>query len=94
MSADRYGTNKKDIGPLAKASFEETQQMLINAALYGEVDPITGVSANIMMGQPIRGGTAFSQILLDEQALPLLLEGLAEEEEAEDEETFSFSASI
>ena len=39
-----------------------------------------------MMGQPIRGGTAFSQILLDEQALPQLLEGLAPEEELEDED--------
>lgn len=86
MSANRYGTNKKDIGPLAKASFEETQQMLINAALYGEVDPVTGVSANIMMGQPIRGGTAFSQVLLDEQALPALLEGLTPEEELAEEE--------
>jgi DNA-directed RNA polymerase II subunit RPB1 len=86
ISADRYGTNKKDNGPLAKASFEETERMLINAALYGEVDPITGVSANIMMGQPIRGGTAFSQILLDEQALPQLLEGLTPEEELEEEE--------
>ena len=86
MSANRYGTNKKDIGPLAKASFEETQQMLINAALYGEVDPVTGVSANIMMGQPIRGGTAFSQILLDEQALPQLLEGLTPEDELEEED--------
>jgi hypothetical protein len=26
-----------------------------------------------MMGQAIRGGTAFSQILLDDQALPVLL---------------------
>ena len=86
MSANRYGTNKKDIGPLAKASFEETQQMLINAALYGEVDPVTGVSANIMMGQPIRGGTAFSQVLLDEQALPALLEGLTPEEDLVEEE--------
>lgn len=64
MSIDRYGINKNDIGTLAKASFEETEKILLKAALFGEVDPVTGVSANIMMGQPIRGGTAFSQILL------------------------------
>ncbi len=29
-----------------------------------------------MTGQPIRGGTAFTQILLDEFALPRLMEGL------------------
>jgi DNA-directed RNA polymerase II subunit RPB1 len=90
MSADRYGINKNDIGPVAKASFEETERILLRAALYGEMDPITGVSANIMMGQPIRGGTAFSQIMLDEQVLPGLLENvkpleaIEEEEEAQD----------
>ena len=73
MSIDRYGINKNDIGTLAKASFEETEKILLKAAIFGEVDPVTGVSANIMMGQAIRGGTAFSQILLDDQALPELL---------------------
>ncbi len=76
MSVDRYGINKNDIGPLAKASFEETERILLRAAIFGEVDPITGVSANIMMGQPIRGGTSFSQILLDETALIRLMKGL------------------
>jgi hypothetical protein len=60
--------------------------MLMKAALFGEVDPVTGVSANIMMGQTIRGGTAFSQILLDEAALPRLMEGLPALPEGEDEE--------
>ena len=69
MSVDRYGINKNNIGPLAKASFEQTEDIMLRAALYGELDPITGVSANIMTGQPVRGGTSFSQILLDEEAL-------------------------
>jgi DNA-directed RNA polymerase beta' subunit len=86
MSVDRYGINKMDNGPLAKASFEETEKVLKSAALFGEMDPVTGVSANIMMGQPIRAGTAFTQILLDEVALPKLLEGLPEYEEKEEQE--------
>jgi DNA-directed RNA polymerase II subunit RPB1 len=86
MSADRYGINKNDIGPLAKASFEETERILKHAAIHGEIDPITGISANIMMGQTIRGGTSFSQILLDESALLGLLQGVAEEDEVEEEE--------
>ena len=69
MSADRYGVNKKKSGPLAKASFEQTEDIMLRAALFGEMDPITGVSANIMTGQPIRGGTTFTQVLLDEAAL-------------------------
>jgi DNA-directed RNA polymerase II subunit RPB1 len=69
MSVDRYGINKNNIGPLAKASFEQTEDIMLRAALYGELDPVTGVSANIMTGQPIRGGTSFSHILLDEEAM-------------------------
>ena len=88
LSVDRYGINKQDIGPLAKASFEETEKILLKAALFGEIDPITGVSANIMTGQPIKGGTGFSEILLDESALMRLQEGLppVDEEEEEEEE--------
>ena len=87
MSIDRYGINKNDIGTLAKASFEETEKILLKAALFGEVDPVTGVSANIMMGQAIRGGTAFSQILLDDQMLPELLKEIdVEKNKLEDEE--------
>ena len=69
MSADRYGVNKKKTGPLAKASFEQAEDIMLRAALFGEMDPLTGVSANIMTGQPIRGGTSFTHVLLDEAAL-------------------------
>ena len=86
MSIDRHGINKNNIGPLAKASFEETQEVLLKAALFGAVDPVVGVSANIMMGQPIRGGTGFSQIMLDEVALPRLLSGLPPVPQEEDDE--------
>jgi hypothetical protein len=85
---DRYGINKLDIGPLAKASFEETEKILLKASLFGEVDPVVGVSANIMTGQPIRGGTNYTQVLLDEQALVKLAARVAGNErpiEAEDE---------
>ena len=64
----------------------------MKAAIFGEVDPVTGVSANIMMGQPIRGGTAFSQVLMDDQLLATLLQdvdvnkykGILEDEEEGD----------
>ena len=73
MSADRYGVNKKKIGPLAKASFEQAEDIMLRAAMFGELDPITGVSANIMTGQPIKGGTSFSHLLLDEERLKELI---------------------
>ena len=85
MSIDRYGINKNDIGPLAKASFEETEKIVLKAALFGEVDPVTGVSANIMMGQPIRGGTAFSQIMLDEGMFASMTQGALDAVDEEEE---------
>jgi DNA-directed RNA polymerase II subunit RPB1 len=94
MSIDRYGINKNDIGPLGKMSFEETSKIVMNAALFGEVDPVTGVSANIMMGQPIRGGTAFSQILLDDAMLQTLtqdLEAVPDDEEELDADISQFT---
>ena len=86
MSVDRYGINKNNIGPLAKASFEETEKILLRAALFGEMDPVTGVSAKIMTGQTMRGGTTFSQLLLDEAALLRLQKGLPPVADAEEED--------
>jgi DNA-directed RNA polymerase II subunit RPB1 len=86
MSVDRYGINKNNIGPLAKASFEETEKILLRAALFGEIDPVTGVSAKIMTGQPIRGGTTFSHLLLDEMALLRLQKGLPPVKDVEEED--------
>jgi DNA-directed RNA polymerase II subunit RPB1 len=84
MSVDRYGINKNDIGVLAKASFEETEGILLKAAVFAEIDPVTGVSANIMTGQPIRGGTTFSDILLDEVAFLRMQEGLPPVKQVDD----------
>ena len=86
MPSDRHGINKTDIGPIAKASFEETEKILLNAALFGEMDPVTGVSANIMTGQPIRGGTSFFNVLLDEGAFLRLQEGLPPVEGQDEED--------
>jgi DNA-directed RNA polymerase II subunit RPB1 len=67
----RTGLNSdKDTGPLAKASFEETPEQLTKAAKFGELDIMTGVSANIMLGQTGKFGTAAFEVLLDEDALP------------------------
>jgi len=66
MSCDRYGVNKLNIGSLAKASFEQTEEIMLKSALYGERDPILGVSANIMLGSVIHGGTSFTDVLYDE----------------------------
>ena len=65
VSIDRHGINRLDTDPLAKASFEETTDMLFNAAIFGETDHMTSVSSRIMAGQRILGGTGSFDILLD-----------------------------
>jgi DNA-directed RNA polymerase II subunit RPB1 len=73
MSIDRHGINRGDVGPLAKSSFEETTDMLINASVFSDYDRINGVSANIMLGQLPPCGTGDSEILLDEHKYIALL---------------------
>jgi DNA-directed RNA polymerase beta' subunit len=89
MSIDRHGINRGDVGPLAKSSFEETTDMLINASVFSDYDKINGVSANIMLGQLPPCGTGDSEILLDEEMYLSMLSGRKElnviKEEDEDE---------
>ena len=65
----RHGINSDNIGPLAKASFEETPEMFLKAARHGEIDIMKGVSANVMCGQEGNFGTNSFQILLDNEKL-------------------------
>jgi|UniRef100_A0A6C0JAR5 DNA-directed RNA polymerase II subunit RPB1 len=61
----RHGINNDNIGPLAKASFEETPEMFFRAAKHGEMDIMRGVSSNIMCGQEGNFGTSAFSTLLD-----------------------------
>ena len=65
ISIFRHGINKDDIGPIAKASFEETPEMFLKAARHGELDMMHGVSANVMCGQEGNFGTNAFQVYLD-----------------------------
>ena len=78
MSIDRHGINRGDIGPLAKSSFEETTDMLINASIFAEYDKVNGVSANVMLGQQPPCGTGDSRILIDEEHMMELLKDVVD----------------
>ena len=65
ISVFRHGINNDDIGPIAKASFEETPEQFFKAARHGELDNMKGVSANVMCGQDGYFGTNSFDILLD-----------------------------
>ena len=65
ISIFRHGINSDDIGPLAKASFEETPEMFLKAARHAELDPMRGISANVMCGQEGYYGTSAFQVLVN-----------------------------
>jgi DNA-directed RNA polymerase beta' subunit len=61
----RHGINNDNIGPIAKASFEETPEMFLRAARHGELDEMRGVSSNVMCGQEGYFGTSAFKVVLD-----------------------------
>jgi DNA-directed RNA polymerase II subunit RPB1 len=65
IAITRHGINNDMIGPISKASFEETPEMFLRAARHGEIDNIRGVSANVMCGQEGNFGTSAFKVLLD-----------------------------
>jgi len=67
MAIDRHGINRVESGPLLRSSFEETVDMLMDAATYAEEEILKGVTENIMLGQLARVGTGNMDLLLDEQ---------------------------
>lgn len=76
----RHGINRVDSSPLLQSSFEETCEILMDAAMFAEHDEMNGISGNIMMGQLCPLGTGSFDLLLDDDklvhALPLPAEGM------------------
>jgi DNA-directed RNA polymerase II subunit RPB1 len=67
MSLTPNGINRADIGPLRKCSFEETVEILYEAAFYGETDYITGITENNIMGQLAPFGTGSFYLVIDHE---------------------------
>ena len=65
VSVFRHGINNDDIGPIAKASFEETPEQFLKAARHGELDNLRGISSNVMCGQDGYFGTSSFSVMLD-----------------------------
>ena len=74
ISIFRHGINNDNIGPIAKASFEETPEMFLKAARHAELDTLRGVSANVMCGQEGFFGTSSFQVVLDIEEMQKLEE--------------------
>lgn len=68
-SITRHGINRLDSGPLRKSSFEETVEILLEAALHSERDNLVGVTENIMLGQLVPIGTGSFSVVMDTRML-------------------------
>jgi len=69
MSMTRHGINRTEAGPLMKCTFEETVEILMEAAVNSEKDNVKGVVENIILGQLGKLGTGIMDVLVDTKAL-------------------------
>ncbi|KAI8548986.1 hypothetical protein RHMOL_Rhmol07G0316000 [Rhododendron molle] len=84
MAITRHGINRNDTGPMMRCSFEETVDILLDAAVFAETDHLRGVTENIMLGQLAPIGTGDCALYLNEKMLqhaidiqlPSYMEGL------------------
>lgn len=65
----RHGINRVNSGPLRKCSFEETTEILLEAAFFGEHDPLSGITENVIFGQLAPYGTGCFDLVVDKEAL-------------------------
>ncbi|AJF62034.1 TPA: DNA-directed RNA polymerase subunit A'' [Candidatus Woesearchaeota archaeon] len=59
----RYGVVSDKSSVLARASFETPIKHMVEAALTGEVDPLTSVVENVMINQAIPVGTGLPELI-------------------------------
>eukprot|EP00736_Rhodelphis_marinus_P003472 Rmarinus@m.16123 len=69
MAVTRHGINRLETGVLLRCSFEETVDVLMEAAATGECDYLRGVSENVMLGQQAPLGTGAFEVYLDDKKL-------------------------
>ncbi len=60
----RYGVAGEKGSVLARASFETPMRHLLGASMSGEVDDLSSVVENVMIGQPVKVGTGLVKLLV------------------------------
>nr|AOE43181.1 RNA polymerase II largest subunit/RNA polymerase II core subunit [Cavenderia deminutiva] len=69
MAITRHGINRVESGPLMRCSFEETVEILMDAAMFSETDEIRGVTENIILGQLPPLGTGSFEVFLNQDMI-------------------------
>lgn len=82
-SITRHGINRVDTGPLRKCSFEETVEILYEAAVFAETDNLTGITENIIMGQLAPYGTGCFDLVVDTKALNEFAQAKPDDEDSD-----------
>jgi DNA-directed RNA polymerase subunit A' len=60
----RHGISGKKTSVLARAAFEITVPNIVEAAVKGEIDPLEGVTENVIVGQSIPIGTGLVELYM------------------------------
>jgi DNA-directed RNA polymerase beta' subunit len=79
-SITRYSMRTNSVGPLSKATFEESIDTVVSAAIKTEVERNTGVSASIICGNQPKIGTGYMGIHIDFDGLKEVVEEVASQE--------------
>lgn len=84
MAITRHGINRTETGVLMRCSFEETVNILTDAAIHSEFDPIRGVTEHIIMGKTAKVGTGAIDVFVDiNRLMQLSMEPTSQESETE-----------
>lgn len=86
ISISRYGQKKVGSGPMSKASFEESLENFLKAALNGETETTDSVSASIMLGKLPKIGTGIFDLKVDMAAVAVAPPPIFKEESVVEKE--------
>ncbi len=68
-SIGRHGIIGSKNSVFARAAYEETVKHFINACVFGETDPLSGVAENILIGKQINVGTGIVRLGIKKEEL-------------------------
>lgn len=70
QAVSRHTLNRRKTGPLMRCTFEESVDVLAEAAMFAETDHVDSVSQAVMLGKHMPFGTgSMTEVLLDVEAL-------------------------
>ena len=67
---NRFGVNREHVNALSRSSYEETPDILTEAAIFAEDTAACGVSTSIILGQRAHIGTGVVDVRFNESMLP------------------------